>query len=69
MTKYYYVGTFLPTLSFAQDPEIAISELDILLRDNLSKGDNKKIEAIRQFYDLFNLRFFWLEQELIPGGI
>lgn len=68
MTKYYYVGTFLPTLSFAQDPEIAISELDILLRDNLSEGDNKKIEAIRQFYDLFNLRFFWLEQEIDPRG-
>lgn len=68
MLKYYFVGTFLPTLIFGEHPEISLSELDVLFRDNLSEGDYKKIQTIRQFYDLLNLRLFWLEQEIDLRG-
>lgn len=68
MAKYYFVGTFLPSLSFEARPEISLSELDLLFRDNMSDRDYHKVRIVRQFYDILNLRSLWLEEELDPKG-
>lgn len=68
MTKYYFVGTRLPSLSFDAPPEISFPELDGLLRDNLTQKDYAKTLVLRRLFDILNLRFFWLEEELDPRG-
>lgn len=68
MTKYYFVGTLLPSLSFDDSPEISFEELEILLHDNLTSQDYDKTLAIRCFYDILNLRALWLEEEIDPKG-
>ena len=68
MANYYYVGTLLPPLSFDSPPEMTIEELDLLFRDNLNSHDYEKLHAIRRFYDILNIRSYWLEEELDPRG-
>ncbi len=68
MAKYYFVGTFLPSLSLDAPPEITFGELDVLYRDNLTCRDYEKVFVIRRFYDILNIRSLWLEEELDPRG-
>jgi hypothetical protein len=68
MTKYYYIGTFLPTLSFEMPPEISPDELNDLLRDNLTAGDFERTRVFRRLYDILNLRAYWLNEEPDPWG-
>lgn len=68
MTKYYYVGTYLPTLSFQVRPEISFNELMVLLKDNLTERDYEKTIVLRRFFDILNLRSFWLGEEFDPYG-
>lgn len=68
MANYYFVGTYLPSLSLEAAPEITFSELDVLYRDNLSQRDYEKVLVIRRFYDILNIRSLWLEEELDPRG-
>lgn len=68
MSKYYFVGTYLPPIRFDAPPEISIGELDTLFRDNLNESDYRKLVEIRQFYDILNLRSLWMKQELDPRG-
>lgn len=68
MANYYFVGTYLPSLSFDAPPEITFDELQLLLRDNLTTKDYEKVLVLRRFYDILNLRSLWLEEELDPRG-
>lgn len=68
MKKYYYIGTFLPNLSFDTPPEISFAELKELLKDNLTPSDYEKTIIIRRFFDLLNLRSFWSGEEFDPFG-
>lgn len=68
MTKYYFVGTILPTLSFDKAPEISFEDLELILRDNLTEQDYDKTLVIRRFYDILNLRALWMGEEFDPRG-
>jgi hypothetical protein len=68
MTKYYYVGVSLPSLSFNAPPEISFSKFEDLLRQNLTVKDYQKTKKIRELYDILNLRSLWLGEELDPRG-
>lgn len=68
MARYYFVGTMLPSLSFDSPPEISLEQLEILLRDNLTKRDYEKGLMLRHYYDILNLRAFWQEKEFDPRG-
>jgi hypothetical protein len=68
MAKYYFVGTLLPSLSFDSPPEISFSDLEVLLHDNLTTRDYQKILSVRRFFDILNLRAFWLGEELDLRG-
>jgi hypothetical protein len=68
MANYYYVGTFLPPLSFDRLPEITWSELSDLLQDNLSASDLEQTRIVRRLYDVLNLRSFWLDEEFDAWG-
>lgn len=68
MAKYYFLGTLLPPLSFDTPPEINFFQLETLLHDNLTRKDYEKTVVIRRFFDILNLRSFWLGEELDPRG-
>lgn len=68
MANYYFVGTFLPALSFNAPQEITFSELDLLFRDHLTPHDYEKVRLLRQFYDLLNLRALWRGGEIDSKG-
>lgn len=68
MAHYYFVGTLLPTLSFEAKPEMTFSELDQLLRDNLTPKDYQKTRIIRGFFDVLNLRALWLGESFDLRG-
>lgn len=68
MAKYYFVGTLLPSLSFDARPELSLEKLETLLADNLSQRDYAKTLLLREFYDILNLRAFWIEEEFDPRG-
>ena len=68
MANYYFVGTRLPVLRFDASLEITFSELDTLMKDNLTNQDYAKSLLIRQYYDIQNIRAYWLKEELDPYG-
>lgn len=68
MSQYYFIGTGLPTLSFNMPPEISFAKLEVLLRDNLTRKDYEKTRILRRFFDILNLRAFWLGEELDLHG-
>lgn len=68
MANYYYIGTYLPPLSFDAPPDITFNEFKKLLKDNLSEKDYRKTKFIRRYYDILNLRALWLREELDPHG-
>ncbi len=61
---YYFITTALPKLDFDQPPEISFRELEILLKDNLTRSDYDKVRVVRRLYDIKNIRAFWQEEEL-----
>lgn len=68
MPNYYYLGTYLPPLSFESSPEISFEEFENLLRENLSLEDYYKTQIIRRMYDILNLKALWMGEELDPRG-
>lgn len=68
MTNYYYLAASLPPLDFPCVPDVSFVDLRSILRLNLSKADLKKVETLRLFVDLSNIRPLLLEEEIDPRG-
>lgn len=68
MNNYYFIGTYLPQISFELPPEISFSDFCQLLSDNLSYEDLQKAVLVRRFYDILNIKAFWQGEELNPYG-
>lgn len=66
--KYYFLGTRLPPIQIGEPLDITFEELDTLMRDNLTRDDYHKTIVIRRYYDILNMRSFWLHEELDPYG-
>ncbi len=65
----YFIGGTLPTLKLGQPPEISFSELDQLLKLNLSDSDYEQALVIRRYSDFQNIRLYLNHEELDPHGI
>lgn len=68
MSNYYYLAASLPPLEFPSVPDISFDVLRESLRLNLSKKDLQKVEALRLFIDISNIRPLLLEEEIDPRG-
>lgn len=68
MSNYYYLAASLPPLEFPSVPDISFESLKESLRLNLSEKDLKKVEALRLFVDISNIRPLLLEEEIDPRG-
>lgn len=60
MTLYYYLGTALPEIKIGEIPEIKFDALNFLLNQNLKAEDLEKVQVVRQFFDLDNIRSYWM---------
>jgi hypothetical protein len=68
MANYYYLASLLPSLDFPGSPDISFSSIRESLRLNLSETDLKKIEALRLFIDITNIRPLLLEESIDGRG-
>lgn len=68
MRNYYFVAASLPELKLGEKPEISFEELVYRLSLNLSRQDLEKVEVLRRYIDLLNIRALLLEEPLDPRG-
>lgn len=59
MAGYYFLIPSFPELRIGTPPEISWDELMFLLSSNLSQEDYAKVQVMRSYFDLENLRSFW----------
>lgn len=68
MTNYYFLSSMLPELQVGVPPELPFLELVPLLSTNLTEQDLKRVETVRRYYDLENIRAFWKGRPLSIYG-
>ncbi|MCX6990108.1 MAG: DUF2764 family protein [Chlamydiae bacterium] len=68
MSNYYYLATTLPPLEFPSVPDISFESLKESLSLNLSEKDLEKVEVLRLFVDINNIRPLLLEEEIDSRG-
>ncbi len=68
LTDYYFLASSLPPIRLGDPLELSFNEFNFLLRVNLHLLDKKSNETLRRFYDIQNLRFLWMGQELDQYG-
>ncbi|MDP1836617.1 MAG: DUF2764 family protein [Chlamydiales bacterium] len=56
MRKYYFVASLLPPLRIGNPSDISFSEFMFACEVNLHKDDLRKVQVLRRYYDLQNLR-------------
>lgn len=62
MNQYYFVATLLPDIQIGQVPEITFEDFFQLLKQNLTPNDLEKVNRLRFYFDLENLRLYWSGQ-------
>lgn len=68
MGNYYYLAASFPPLEFPSVPDVSFAALRGILELNLSKRDLKKVQTLRLFIDISNIRPLLLEEETDPRG-
>lgn len=66
--QYYFIAAALPPLQIGYPPEITSEALEYLLRENLHPEDYAKSVVMRRYYDIQNIRSFWLKFEQDSRG-
>jgi hypothetical protein len=68
MTDYYFLANSLPSIEVGNEPDLSFVDLCHLFDLNLTASDKTKVESIRRYYDLLNLRLLWLDVPLDRRG-
>jgi len=68
MNNYYFVAPSLPTLVLGEAPEVTFEEVIHRLEMNLDRKDLKKVQVLRLFIDLHNIRSLYMQQPLDLHG-
>lgn len=68
MANYYYLTSALPAIEVGASPELSLSELWPMLRENLREPDQDLVRRVRLYWDIQNLRLMWRNEELDPVG-
>ncbi|OGN59421.1 MAG: hypothetical protein A3F40_02655 [Chlamydiae bacterium RIFCSPHIGHO2_12_FULL_27_8] len=69
LNNYYFLGSSLPSLDLKKKPEISFEEFLLLCEMNLSKEDLNKINLLRKYIDLLNLRLYWQNNKIDKRGL
>lgn len=67
-TNYYFTASILPELQLNNPPEISFSDFIFLLKTNLTNHDYSQVVVMRRYYDIQNMRKFWLGERLDQKG-
>ena len=67
--NYYFLASALPELQIGYPPDINFMTMDALLKVNLTKADYLLTRILRRYYDIQNIRAFWLGEEIDPRGV
>lgn len=62
MTNYYFLASLLPSLRIGNKTDLAYPELQELLATNLKPSDMQQVDVIRRYYDIENVRSYWLKE-------
>lgn len=68
MKNYYFVTSSFPEIHIGARPDMSFSEASHLFSEMLAPSDLEKTRVIRRYYDLQNIRAFWLDQEFDSHG-
>jgi hypothetical protein len=68
MNYYYFVGSSLPVLKIETSPEITFDDLLSLIQTNFEEKDLEKVNKLRRFIDIKNLKKYWLKQPIDMRG-
>lgn len=66
--KYYFVVPSLPPLDLHTRPELSFEELMARLEISLTKKDLEKVQVLRRFIDILNIRALLMEEPIDPRG-
>ena len=66
--KYYFLAPLLPDLQIGVPPDISFGRFDYILQVNMTRGDYAKTIILRRYYDVQNIRNFWMNKEFDPYG-
>lgn len=65
---HYFFGAALPPIQIGEPVELPFEEFQFLLATNLNQFDYSRVAALRLFYDIQNIRYLWMGEELDPYG-
>jgi len=68
MTNYYFLASLLPALRIGEASELPFRELDKLLTTNITGKDYEAVKVVKRYYDVENVRSYWLGEEISPYG-
>lgn len=68
MSKYFFLGSFLPPLKVGNKPDIQFNDLIELFKKNMVKADFEKISFLRSYIDLKNIQNLLKKQPLDSRG-
>ena len=68
MTRYYFIPLSLPPLTLGVKPEISFKEFRAILALNLTERDLKKVDALLEPIDLYNVKALWMGLPLDDRG-
>lgn len=68
MTNYYFLASLLPALHIGTKTDLPYSDLQDLLSTNLTPSDLAEVDAVRRYYDIENVRAYWLREPFNPYG-
>lgn len=68
MSRYFFLGTVLPSLRVGDEPGISFDDVMTLYKDNLGFSDLEKVRVIRTYVDLKNVQKLLKKEEIDHRG-
>jgi len=68
MSRYFFLGSILPSIRVGSEPGILFDDLMTLYKDNLGSSDLEKVKAIRGYIDLKNIQNLLKKEEIDHRG-
>lgn len=68
MKEYYFLASLLPQLEIGHVPSLGFPELKVLIEENVSSDDLRRVYLFLRLIDIENLRALWAGQRLDPRG-
>lgn len=68
MSRYFFLGSILPSIRVGSEPGILFDDLMTLYKDNLDSSDLEKVKAIRGYIDLKNIQNLLKKEEIDHRG-